>query len=65
MPKESDADGETATTGDRLNKGDTVGVFAGSVDVADVVCTEESDSLSLGAVSLVAGSIAFAAALAF
>merc|ERR1711937_1002270 len=63
-------EGETdAGVGDRLDKGTNVAYFSdlGAVSVvnAATACQAESDKLSLGASALVAGSVAFAAALAF
>lgn len=69
----SASDSETGATdaavGDRFDKGTTVAYYSsvGAVSVvnAATACQAESDDLSLGASALVAGSVAFAAALAF
>lgn len=69
----SASDSETGPTdpavGDRFDKGTTVAYFssvgASSVVNAATACQAESDELALGATALVAGSVAFAAALAF
>lgn len=69
----SASDSETGPTdpavGDRFDKGTYVTYLsdlgADTVVNAATVCQAESDGLSLGASALVAGSVAFAAALAF
>lgn len=69
----SSSDSETGATdaavGDRFDKGTTVAYWnsLGAVSVVNAAteCQSESDSLVLGASALVAGSVAFAAALAF
>merc|ERR1712070_34188 len=69
----SASDSETGPTdaavGDRFDKGTAVAYYsslgATSVVNAATACQAESDDLSLGASALVAGSVAFAAALAF
>merc|ERR1711990_161074 len=69
----SASDSETGPTdaaaGDRFDKGTSVAYFnslgADTVVTAATECQAESDGLSLGASALVAGSVAFAAALAF
>lgn len=62
MPAESDADGETTATGDRINKGDKVSMFAGSAGAPDTECNADV-TMTLGAATLAAGSFALAAAL--
>ena len=70
MPTEADTpadDEETTTTGDRLNKGESVSVwtaFAAGAVAPSASCTAEAEIL-LGAATLAAGSLAAAAALAF
>merc|ERR1739838_562411 len=57
-----------AAAGDRFDKGTTVAYYnsiGASETNAATACQAESDDLSLGASALVAGSVAFAAALAF
>merc|ERR1739838_85185 len=68
----SASDSETGATdaaaGDRFDKGTTVAYYnsiGASETNAATACQAESDDLSLGASALVAGSVAFAAALAF
>merc|ERR1712167_41905 len=69
----SASDSETGPTdaaaGDRFDKGTSVAYFnsLGAVSVVNAAteCQAESNDLSLGASALVAGSVAFAAALAF
>merc|ERR1711990_827285 len=69
----SSSDSETGATvaaeGDRFDKGTTLAYYssvgANSVVNAATACQAESDEVSLGASALVAGSVAFAAALAF
>merc|ERR1712147_229544 len=63
MPTEADVDAETTATGDRIDSGDKLGVFAG----AGTPTAECDDGLKvkLGAVTLAAGATALAAALAF
>ena len=67
----SDRDADTTsvgTEGDRWDKGTTLivaGGVTGTFANADTACTAKTDKLVLGAASLVAGSVAFAAALAF
>ena len=71
MSKEADVEeGTTAmsTNGDRWDKGSTLVVGGGadtSMTAATSACTAKTDELELGAASLVAGSVALAAALAF
>lgn len=74
MPTSSDdsEEGPTATTGtigDRLDKGTTVAYYSSVGDSSTVnaayACVQTSEELVLGASALVAGSVAFAAALAF
>ena len=72
LAMESDSrDAETTSVGaegDRWDKGTTL-IVAGGVAAtftnADTACTAKTEELVLGAASLVAGSVAFAAALAF
>merc|ERR1712216_721159 len=68
----SASDSETGATdaaaGDRFDKGTTVAYYnsIGATETnAATACQAESDELALGASALVAGSVAFAAALAF
>lgn len=77
MPKEPDSEPETGETvtsvGDRLNKGEKLWAWAsiGATDAApatecfDADENEDGLKLKLSAATLVAGSVAFAAALAF
>merc|ERR1712110_541085 len=57
LPEESDADGETTATGDRIDKGDKVSMFAGSAGAPDTACAEDV-TMTLGAATLAAGSFA-------
>lgn len=68
--KDASAAGATSTAaGDRFDKGTTVAYYsslgANTVVNAATACATESDKLEMGASALVAGSVAFAAALAF
>merc|ERR1711998_720352 len=72
MPISSSDSAESPTVpaeGDRLDKGTTIAYYNSIGDntivSAATACADESDKLSLGAATLVAGSVAFAAALAF
>lgn len=77
MPKEPDSEPETGETvtsqGDRLNKGEKLWAWASIGNTAAAPATECFESgenedglkLKLSAATLVAGSVAFAAALAF
>ena len=64
MPAEPDAvpDGETTATGDRLNSGDKLNVWAGD-GTPTANCADEL-KIKLGATAIVAGAAALAAALA-
>lgn len=70
MPEEASSpadDEETTTTGDRINKGESVSVwsaFAAGATTVDAECTAAA-VIVLGAATLAAGSLAAAAALAF
>merc|ERR1719326_2545271 len=63
MPKESDADGETTATGDRLNNGDEIKLAAGA-GTPDYLQADPI-KLKLGATTLAAGAAVLAATLAF
>ena len=65
MPVESDADGETTATGDRINSGDKLGVVSGdnSSPVAAATCAE-AFKIKLGAATLAAGVTTVSAILA-
>merc|ERR1711907_386821 len=71
MSKEADVKKGTtsmSTNGDRWDKGSTLVVGGGAaadMTASTSACTAKTDELELGAASLVAGSVALAAALAF
>merc|ERR1711907_104417 len=71
MSKEADVEEGTtsmSTNGDRWDKGSTLVVGGGAaadMTASTSACTAKTDELELGAASLVAGSVALAAALAF
>jgi len=71
MSLETDVDEGTtqmSANGDRWDKGSTLVIGGGtdaSVTASTTTCTAKSEELELGAASLVAGTVALAAALAF
>merc|ERR1712130_316178 len=61
LPKDSDTDGETGITGDRINHKDKVSAFAGDGEPTAICATDIK--VKLGAASLAATSLALAAAM--